>query len=113
MKECDEHRRWGVPFYIGEFNCMAPEAAWSYAAQQYTAHGISWTMWSYKATHGSGGDSWGFYNFRQPAPPVPNLRTDSAEAIRAKWSRWSTDAAFAVNPMLQRTITRPAAGNGR
>ena len=113
VKECDEHRRWGVPFYIGEFNCMAPEAAWSYAAQQYTAHGISWTMWSYKATHGSGRDSWGFYNFRQPAPPIPNLRTDSAEAIRAKWSRWNTDAAFAINPMLQRTITRPAAGNGR
>ena len=87
---------------------MGPEAGWSYAAGQFAAHGMNWTMWFYKATHGSGSDSWGFYNPRSPAPPMPNLQTDPAETIRAKWSRWSTDGAFALNPMLQRTLVLPA-----
>ena len=108
VKEWEEHRHWRVPCYVGEFNCMGPEAGWAYAAAQFAAHGMSWTMWSYKATHGSGSDSWGLYNPRQPLPPVPNLLTDSADTIRGKWARWSTDAAFALNPMLQRALVLPA-----
>ena len=107
VREWEEHRRWGVPVYVGEFNCFAPEPGWAYAAAQFAAHGMSWTVWSYKAIHGSGSDSWGVYNFRPPLLPKPNLQTDSAETIRDKWSRWSTAAAFALNPMLQRTLFSP------
>ncbi len=100
------HHTWNVPCFIGEFNCMAREEAWSYAAAQFAANGMNWAMWTYKATHGSGSDSWGFYNPRKPFPPKPDLRKDSAEAIREKWSQWTTEN-FAINPMLQRTLSTP------
>jgi hypothetical protein len=82
---------------------MAREEAWKYAAEQFAAHGLSWAMWTYKATHGSGSDSWGFFNYRPPAPARPDLQKDSAEEIRSKWSQWHS-GNFAINPMLARTI---------
>ena len=110
VSDWEAHRRWGVPCYVGEFNCIMSEEAWKYALAQFAAHGMSWTMWSYKSTHGSGDDSWGFYNVRYPGPARPDLQRDSAEAIAQKWSRWSTDAAFAPNPMLMRVLGRSPEG---
>lgn len=97
------HQSWGVPCYIGEFNCMAKEEAWRYTIEQYEANGLSWATWTYKATHGSGSDSWGVYNYNNPPPPKPNLEKDSAEEIQSKWAAWNL-SAFHLNPMLERVL---------
>lgn len=102
----EAHRAWQVPGYIGEFNCMAPEAAWQYAGEQYAAHRLSCSMWNFKATHGSGTDSWGMYNPRDPLPPKPDLGQDAANVIGEKWRRWNTAASFDRNPMLARVFGR-------
>jgi len=106
VADWQSHKSWKVPCLIGEFNPMGQEAAWEYAIKQYAANQMSWTTWSYKATHGSGSDSWGLYNPRKPFPPKPNIQTDSAEDIREKWSSWSTEEAFAINPMLERVFNK-------
>ena len=108
------HRDWSVPCLVGEFNCMAPEQAWRHAFEAFTDNGMSWVFWNYKATHGTGSDSWGLYNPRSPAPQKPDLQKDSAETIRAKWATWGTAESFEINPMLARVLAgsrrdRPAA----
>jgi hypothetical protein len=66
---------------------------------------MSWTEWSYKATHGSGSDSWGIYDRIPSPPPIPNLQTDSAATIASDWAAWTTDNAFALNPMLEAALS--------
>jgi len=109
------HRAWGVPSYQGEFNAMSPKPdpakVWKYAVEKFSAAGMSWSAWTYKATHGSGDDSWGIYNPRDPKPAKPNLQTDSADEIRQKWAAWRTDKSFAINPMLRRALAMPAVKN--
>ena len=58
-------------------------------------------MWTYKNKAG-GDNSWGVYTtVPGKAPPVPNLASDMADVIRAKWKAWTTNpAVFALNPML-------------
>jgi endoglucanase len=110
VEDARKHRAWGVPCYIGEFNCFDHEQAWRYALEQYKANGFSLSTWSYKAMHGTGEDSWGMYDPRSPVPKSPDIRTDGADAIRRNWAQWSTPKAFAVNPMLLRVFTgKPAA----
>jgi aryl-phospho-beta-D-glucosidase BglC (GH1 family) len=103
------HRSWNVPCLIGEFNEFGPGTdpvgVWQYAVKQFQDNGMNWAEWAYKAIHGGGSDSWGISNPTSPRPGVPNLQTDSAEAIAAKWGAWSTDAAFAINPMLQAALS--------
>ncbi len=105
VRDFQAHKKWNVPCYIGEFNVLAPapnpEKIWAYTAKTWSAQGMSWTMWSYKAAHGTGNDSWGLYNPRAPMPPTPNLRTDSAKVIRRDWQKWSTARSFAINSMLR------------
>src|SRR5262249_34197229 len=86
-----------------------PTKVWKYAVEKYAANGMSWSVWNYKATHGSGDDSWGVYNPRDPKPAKPNLQTDSADEIKAKWSQWTTAKSFALNPMLKRAVAMPVA----
>ncbi len=95
-----DHAAWAVPGYVGEFNPMGLPAAWADALRAYDAAGLSWTTWTYKSAHGTGSDSWGVYNVRDPRPPVPDLAHDPADQIAAKWGRWTTAAAFAANPMV-------------
>src|SRR5262249_29991774 len=103
------HQSWNVPCYIGEFNDFGPGSdptgVWQYAVQQFQANNMNWTEWSYKATHGSGSDSWGIYDKVKSPPPVPNLPTDSAETIASDWAAWTTDNAFAINPMLEAALS--------
>jgi aryl-phospho-beta-D-glucosidase BglC (GH1 family) len=103
------HQSWNVPCYIGEFNDFSPGSdptgVWQYAVQQFQRHNMSWTTWTYKATHGSGSDSWGIYDRLRTPPPIPNLQTDSAETIASDWAAWSTDSAFAINPMLEAALS--------
>lgn len=99
-----KHRGWKVPALMGEFNCMGHADAWKHAIEAYEKNGMSWTMWSYKATHGPGDDSWGLYNVRKDAPPRPDLQHDSADVIAERWKSWSTEKAFLPNPMLHRIL---------
>jgi endoglucanase len=101
------HREWNVPVYLGEFSCFAPEDAWKDAIPKFDAAGISWTMWSYKSTHGTGSDSWGLYNAKKKAPAKPDLENDTPEEIAADWEQWTTEAAFEANPMLQPILAAP------
>lgn len=102
----EKYKKWNVPCYIGEFNFFEHEAAWKYGIEKFNENGISWTTWSYKATHGSNNDSWGLYDLKsgQDAPAVPSLETDSYETIAEKWGQWTTENAFELNTMLARTL---------
>jgi len=106
IRDINAHQCWNVPCLVGEFNCMGQ--AWDYSIHLYEDHQVNWTMWTYKATKGTGTDSWGVYNRRDPPPSTPDIEHDSsAEDIRNKWSRWTTDAAFAPNPNHLRDMAMP------
>ena len=107
-----DHKAWGVPCFIGEFNFFQYEAAWKYGIEAFNENGISWTTWSYKTSHGSNNDSWGLYDLKagQDPPPVPALETDSFDTIAEKWGLWTTENAFELNTMLARTLI-PAASS--
>lgn len=103
VSEWNSHKSYGVPVYMGEFNPMAQEQAWSHALGKLTESGFHWTFWTYKATHGTGSDSWGLYNpIRKPV--APNLATDDLETIRTKWRGNRTDGQYALNPMIERSL---------
>lgn len=103
------HQSWNVPCYVGEFNDFSPgsdpTAVWRYAIQQFEQNGMNWSEWSYKATHGSGIDSWGIDDRLASHPPVPNVQTDAAATIAADWAAWTTANAFQPNAMLQAALT--------
>lgn len=102
VSEWNKNKSLGVPAYMGEFNLMGVEDAWHHALKQYSASGMHWTLWSYKATHGTGSDSWGLYN--PIKKDAPNLLTDDAATIRAKWQTIDTDKTYALNPVLDRVL---------
>ena len=94
------HLAWNVPGYIGEWNDLGQGAAcYDYSINDYNRAGLSWTMWAYKATHGSVPDGWGWYD---PItwPATPNISTDSASVIANDWQQWRTSASFGVNPSV-------------
>lgn len=117
ISDIDTHQSWNVPCMVGEFNCMgqangSATNAWDYTIQQYEDHHVNWAIWTYKATHGAGSDSWGVYNPRYDAsdplsPPRPDIEQDSADVIRSKWLKWTTDAAFVPNPNHLRDMAMP------
>lgn len=102
VAEWNKNKPLGVPAYMGEFNLMGVEGAWHHALKQYSASGMHWSLWSYKATHGTGSDSWGLYN--PVKKDAPNLLTDDAATIRAKWQDIETGKTYALNPMLDRVL---------
>ena len=104
VDEWRRHRDWGVPVFIGEFNCMNAPGGWLHTFRTYTTNGMSWSLWNYKSTAGTGDNSWGLYNPRKPVPPKPDLQKDSADEIAAQWARWGTAESFAVNPMIERAL---------
>lgn len=100
------HSDWNVPGYIGEFNNFGTSmATWQYATSAYNNAGLSWTMWSYKATHGlvddghGVSDSWGYYDPRYWAQ-TPDISNDSQAVIASKWAQWTTANLFSKNPAL-------------
>ncbi len=104
VAEWKKNMKLGVPAYMGEFNPMGVEKAWVHALEQYTASGMHWTFWSYKANHGTGSDSWGLYNpVRKDAP---NLLADDESVIRSKWKAVRTTESYALNPMLDRVLKK-------
>ena len=111
ITDFQNHAAWNVPAYIGEFNDFSPPpdptSVWQDAVRRFNATNISWTMWSYKAIHGTVGDSWGLYDPTSALPPAPNISTDSAETIQSTWAQCATAATFSVTPMLQQALGAP------
>lgn len=100
VSDFNNHSSWNVPGYIGEFNDFGTgSSVWQYSLDDYNNAGLSWSMWSYKATHGLNPDSWGFYD---PSywPPTPNISTDSAATIQSDWQQWATTNSFVKNTSL-------------
>ncbi len=105
VTDFNNHKSWNVPDYIGEFNAFGTgTAAWQFVVNDFNKGNMSWTSWSYKATHGGPPDSWGLYDPKGTWPAVPNIQTDSASTISSDWSRWTTAKAFVINPMLKSVI---------
>ena len=100
VNDFHNHSSYNVPGYIGEFNDFgyAP-TAWQFSTNVFNSAGLSWTMWSYKATHGLNPDSWGLYD---PSywPTTPNVSTDSQSTIINDWAQWKTTNSFTLNTTL-------------
>ncbi len=114
VTDFNNHRAsYGVPCYIGEFNAFGSSAAdtptWQHVVSDFNNAGMSWSSWSYKATHGSGTDSWGLYDPNGYWKTVPNIATDSSSTISNDWSRWTTANTFSINPMISTVLIGPPA----
>ncbi len=100
VNDFNNHASYNVPGYIGEFNDFGNDASvWQYSVNAFNNAGLSWSPWSYKATHGLVPDSWGFYD---PSywPTTPNISSDDASTIQNDWAQWATTASFAFNNAL-------------
>jgi hypothetical protein len=102
------HQSYGVPAFLGEFNVFQYPDAWQYTIQQWSQNGISWAMWSWRSNGVGGGvnDAWGVYNPTDPAPPTPDVTSDSSATIMADWSQWSL-GAFSLNSTLVPALAMP------
>jgi endoglucanase len=100
VNDFNNHASWNVPGYIGEWNDFGlGSATWTFSKNAYDNAGLSWTVWSYKAIHGTSPDSWGFYD-PSAMKTTPNISSDSSAAITAAWQQWTTAAAFVKNTSL-------------
>ena len=70
----------GVPVYIGEFNCFGLSDAWAQTLEIFKTNGFHWANWSYKTMWN--GSTWGIYNWE---PPIVNISEDSYDSIYWKW----------------------------
>lgn len=100
VNDFNNHAGYNVPGYVGEFNDFGyPASTWQFSTNAWNAAGLSWTVWSYKATAGLIPNSWGFYDPNHWAT-TPNISTDSAATIAADWQQWATPATFSLNTAL-------------
>jgi aryl-phospho-beta-D-glucosidase BglC (GH1 family) len=100
VNDFNNHASYNVPGYVGEFNDFGyPASTWQFTTNAWNAAGLSWTVWSYKATTGLIPNSWGLYDPNHWAT-TPNISTDSAATIAADWQQWTTPATFSLNTAL-------------
>ncbi len=100
VEDFENHKDWGVPGYIGEFNTFSTDSeVWEYAINKYNSAGLSWSMWSYKSVNGVAPNFWGWYD-PYKWPERPSLSTDSAADIKTKWQNWKTSSVFSLNSTL-------------
>lgn len=100
VNDFHNHSSWNVPGFIGEFNDFGyGSGVWQYSVNDYNNAGLSWTMWSYKAIHGTNPDSWGYYDPNYMAA-TPNISSDSASTIQSDWQQWTTSNVFSLNSSL-------------
>ncbi|MEA3177648.1 MAG: endoglucanase [Gammaproteobacteria bacterium] len=100
VNDFNNHASYNVPGYVGEFNDFGyPASTWQFTTNAWNAAGLSWTVWSYKATQGLIPNSWGLYDPNHWAT-TPNISTDSAATIAADWQQWTTPATFSLNTAL-------------
>ena len=110
VSDFDNHKSsYGVPCYIGEFNDFNYGDAWAHSVGVFNGDGMSWSSWSYKATHGTGTDSWGLYDPNGKWTTVPNIATDSSSTISTDWSKWTTVNTFSSNPLISTILIGPPA----
>ena len=109
VNDFNSHQSWNVPCLIGEFNSHGQQSAWQYAVLQYNQNNMSWCDWSYKASAGGVGNSWGIYDPSGSFPPKPNIQSDSAADISSKWSQWKTSPAFGMTSFLKQYLGAPLA----
>ena len=112
ITDFQNHASWNVPAYIGEFNDFSPgsnpTSVWQDAVRRYDANNMSWSMWSYKAIHGTVGDSWGVYDPVGTVPVGPNIQTDPAATIQNSTGRNATTASgYGITTMLKRSLGAP------
>jgi endoglucanase len=100
VNDFNNHASYNVPGYVGEFNDFGnPASTWQFTTNAWNAAGLSWTVWSYKATAGLTPNSWGLYDPNHWAT-TPDISTDSAATIAADWQQWTTPATFSLNTAL-------------
>jgi aryl-phospho-beta-D-glucosidase BglC (GH1 family) len=93
-----------VPYNIGEFSYWDSPDVWRRAMREFYQRNYSWTSWTYK-TRNMG--AWGLYN---PNRPQPNISTETAEQISAKWTAYATGSLTdARNSYLRDLISSPVA----
>ncbi|WP_053375659.1 glycoside hydrolase family 5 protein [Paenibacillus sp. FJAT-27812] len=92
-------KNWNVPVYAGEFS-FGQNDLYEKWLNGLNGLNASWTNWSYKV---KGGGNWGYYiNNNNPAP---NLNSDSAATIAAKWNQFAT-ANFTSNTVFQNLVKK-------
>ena len=95
-----------VPYNIGEFSYWDAPDVWRRATREFHQRNYSWTSWTYK-TRNMG--NWGLYN---PNRPQPNVSTDTAAKISAKWKAYATvDITDSHNSYLRDLVSSPVAGS--
>lgn len=100
LRDLATHQKnWNVPVFAGEFSFGQHDLTekWLSGLNNLNA---SWTNWSYKV---KGGGNWGYFNNNNN--PAPNLNTDSADTIAAKWTRFTTNH-FASNTAFLNVVRR-------
>ncbi len=111
ITDFQNHTSWNVPAYIGEFNDFSPgsnpTSVWQDAVRRFDANNMSWSMWSYKAIHGTVGDSWGVYDPVGSVPAGPNIQMDPAATINNVWAQTATAGNYGLTTMLQRSLGAP------
>lgn len=80
---------YGVPVYLGEFNCYDDEESWNYVLTQLNDLGWHYTMWTYKINDAAGEyPGWGIYvSSAENVLPAE----DEKDAVMRKWDEISTD----------------------
>jgi endoglucanase len=114
VSDFQNHSSYNVPDYVGEFNDFGTgSSTWQYTFQQYDNNNISWSFWSYKATHGtaSSQDGWGLYD-PVNALPSPNIQNASVSTISQDWTNITTSGSFAINTMLQTALQNAGVNAG-
>ncbi len=82
-------QEFGVPIYMGEFQCYEPGQSWDYSLDLMNANGWHWTSWTYKI-NSNRTMPWGIYNIQVNNEDKVNAHTDSYETIIAKFKKLST-----------------------
>jgi hypothetical protein len=95
-----------VPYNIGEFSYWDSPDVWRRSMREFYQRNYSWTSWTYK-TRNMG--AWGLYN---PNRPQPNISSETAEQISAKWIAYATGSLIdARNNYLRDLISAPVAAD--
>lgn len=91
----------GIPIYIGEFNCFNHIPSWEYALSEYEKENISWSFWTYKVKEP--GSYWGLYTPHKSLEQV-DIANDTYDEMMQKFSKYKTSEYFKVNPELSELL---------
>ncbi len=95
-------QHFGVPLFMGEFNCYNDEEQWEYTLGLLNRLGWHWTSWTYKINNTWGNSAWGIVSV--PAEDKVNAHTDGYDMILRKFSALKTDAGIRRTMLQTRTL---------